>query len=432
MMPLDLSNRSPPICDLLGNNPKEDNELAGPQKPQTMEDRKTPLELETIRQILREKVSLTPRKLQWLSDHIRIMDNFDDAELETICEIRILSILVAKGTPFTALDEFLAKRKDYHTTVANGKKLRRMASLLGRFDPTPFNPQSWEMNYERLLGKKDTEWLAHVLPHPLHMLVGHGTIQAIAERNSRRLALAKKMGKTIDDLHWDPNDMMVTWHNIKSEVMLAIENRQIPKLIKTAVIPFDPSTNITVPPSNASRFLTLMNGDHILAKDWDPIRKALKAQIPLKLDIAAHTYALYHTLVKGVIEAGLPFWISEPSHKDPNYDAMNHAAHHAARMLVLFSKEDKQDALSTWPDLKDQVRQQDMEVWDAINGASWVLSKPNERHWRYTMWSLHEVYTSKTFLQQVSLLMTLLNYLGSSLMNGLEDSWTPPPETSAA
>ncbi|WXC57958.1 hypothetical protein SNK03_003859 [Fusarium graminearum] len=225
------------------------------------------------------------------------------------------------------------------------------------------------------------------------MLVGHDTTQAIAERNSRRLALAKKTGKTIDDLHWDPNDMMVTWHNIKSEVMLAIENGQIPKLIKTAVvgvdginknlgadhkgglpkpsqIPLDPPTIITVPPSDASRFLTLMNGDQILAKDWDPIRKALKAQIPLKLDIAAHTYALYHTLVKGVIEAGLPFWISEPSHKDPNYDAMYYAAHHAARMLGLFSKEDKRDALSTWPDLKDQVRQGDMEVWDAINGAS--------------------------------------------------------------
>ncbi|ESU17174.1 hypothetical protein FGSG_10457 [Fusarium graminearum PH-1] len=163
-----------------------------------MEGRKTPLEFETIRQTLKEKASLTPRQLQWLSGHIRIMDNFDDAELETICEIRILSILVAKGdpleiakgTPFTALDEFLAKRKDYHTTVANGKKLRRMASLLGRFDPIPFNPQSWEMNYERLLGKKDTEWLARVLPRPLHMLVGHDTTQAIAERNSRRISIA--------------------------------------------------------------------------------------------------------------------------------------------------------------------------------------------------------------------------------------------------
>ncbi|UZP36433.1 hypothetical protein NXS19_004249 [Fusarium pseudograminearum] len=135
----------------------------------------------------------------------------------------------------------------------------------------------------------------------------HETRQTLSERNTRRLELAKQMGKTVDDLIWDPNEMAFTWDDMQSETTTTLANGEPTNTMDAAMVehndvmtiiaayskrdllqpglpPYIPSTIATIPPKDASRFLALMNGEHILAKDWAPIRNALQARHPLKQD----------------------------------------------------------------------------------------------------------------------------------------------------
>ncbi|KAM0229308.1 hypothetical protein ACHAPO_010087 [Fusarium lateritium] len=163
---------------------------------------------------------------------------------------------------------------------------------------------------------------------------------------------------------------------------------------------------------HATQILKFLDGQHILANEWERLRQDLRSANTTKLELLVSADIVFESLMKGVIEAGNPFWSSKLSSKHPNFEAMKFAPDHAARMLGVFDDKDKRDALLIWTELKDQVPKQGHEVWAAIEAASHALGNPTEESWSLVMRHLQDVYRSKIFLHQVSLLIKIVNYVG--------------------
>ncbi|CEI67446.1 hypothetical protein FVEN_g11577 [Fusarium venenatum] len=151
------------------------------------------------------------------------------------------------------------------------------------------------------------------------------------------------------------------------------EFREMPKGLRDADID-DKLEN----DEDAARFLTLMEGEHIRAHDWEPIRKVLQDESSSKLDLTMRVHELFSSLIGDIIKAGRPFWSSESPSEHFNYEAMSSAPYHVARMLGLFNAEDKRDALYVWSELKDQIPKEEHKIWHAIDIFSSAYRNPLE------------------------------------------------------
>ncbi|KAM0229309.1 hypothetical protein ACHAPO_010088 [Fusarium lateritium] len=213
-----------------------------------MDDEKILCEFEKIRQTIEDVRSVRAHQLQWLSTHIFMMESLDDFELEILCQIRAQMIGiaggdpldVAQGTPYTALDELFMKCKEYRFAAAGVRALAREMRRAEEQHRELSNPRPRETNREpdtetfgsalkdvtgtdtgphksASVGLEERNPLSYKPPYPMDNLMSHHTMQAITNRNSRRLELAKEMGKTIEDLRRDPDELAITWDGLNLE-----------------------------------------------------------------------------------------------------------------------------------------------------------------------------------------------------------------------
>ncbi|KAL4723212.1 hypothetical protein ACLX1H_009702 [Fusarium chlamydosporum] len=219
-----------------------------------------------------------------------------------------------------------------------------------------------------ILGEANPEWLNHVLPHPVEDLMSRTTIKAITRRNVRRLELARKTGVKLEQMRWNPEELVLTWDGIQSEVISKITSGSLPALRKADLADYtddevvmldededappenaafhqDPAEVALLSPNDAKALHRLLDGIHIHAMDWEPLRRALGTEAPLVKDVITHLHRVYSDLLREVIMAGIPFWEPELSNKGPNELAMKCAPFHLARLAGTIAADEMVDPL---------------------------------------------------------------------------------------